>query len=207
MHPFDIVAGCAALLFIILGIKRGFVEEVVRVLAVMCAFFGSLSLYRKGAVYLEWVHLSGSVRSVISFLVIFLAILVAVTLIGILIKKIVHLTVLGWVDRLCGGVLGFVKVFFLVWIIVMAVSSLPIEGLKRWFSPSKSYSFLMAISPVLRAQGLVPGRGPVQNILKANPIPAISKSIEDAASKGSSALRTNHEPAAKKLSLPSSSVR
>jgi hypothetical protein len=50
----------------------------------------------------------------------------------------------------------------------------------------------VAISPVLRTHGLVPASGPVQNILKANPIPAITKAIETAAGVADSTSR-NHE--------------
>jgi uncharacterized membrane protein required for colicin V production len=119
-----------------------------------------------------------------------------------LIKKIVHLTVLGWIDRLCGGVLGFVKVFFIVWIVVITATSLPASRVRAWFEPSKCYSFFTAISPVLRFRGLVPASGPVQNLLKANPIPAIGRAIEQAAhAVDSTTLRKpEHSGPAKKLS-------
>jgi|WetSurMetagenome_2_1015567.scaffolds.fasta_scaffold00025_29 uncharacterized membrane protein required for colicin V production len=189
MHLFDIVCACIALIFIALGIKRGLVEEVVRVAAVVGAFFAALSLYRQGAAYIKFLRLSDTVLSVVSFLVIFLLCLLAIALLGIVIKKIVHLTVMGWADRLCGGLLGFVKVFFVAWIAVIAVSSLPFDGVKNWFKPSKCYSFFVSISPVLRARGLLPASGPVQNILKANPVPAITKALEKAAAGADSAIR------------------
>lgn len=203
MHLFDIICACIALIFIILGIKRGFVEEVIRVVAVVGAFFSALSLYRRGENYVRFLHVSDTILSILSFLVIFLACLLAIALLGILIKKIVHLTVLGWVDRLCGGILGFVKVFFIVWIVVITVSSLPFDHVKNWFKPSKSYSFFVTISPALRAQGLVPACGPVQNILKANPIPAITKAIQTAADNLDSTSRNQeHSAAVKKPARP-----
>ncbi len=198
MHLFDIVCGCVALIFIILGVKRGLVEEVVRVAAVVGGFFAALSLYRQGAVYLRFLRLSDTVLSIIAFLLIFLVCLLAITLLGMVIKKIVHLTVLGWADRLCGGLLGFVKVFFIVWIVVIAIASLPLDRVRNWFKPSKSYAFFVAISPVLRARGLIPAHGPVQNILKANPVPAITKALEKAAASADSALRKQEHSASVK---------
>ncbi len=198
MHIFDIVCGCVALIFVILGIRRGLVEEVGRVAAVVGGFFAALSLYRQGAVYLRFLRLSDTVLSIIAFLVIFLACLIVIALLGMVIKKIVHFTMLGWADRLCGGLLGFVKVFFLVWIVVIAVRSFPIGRVQNWFKPSISYSFFVAISPVLRARGLMPSYGPVQNILKANPVPAITKAIETAAAGADSALRKQEHQASVK---------
>ncbi len=196
---FDIVCGCVALIFVVLGIKRGFVEEVLRVAAVVGGFFLSLSLYRRGAGYIRFLHVSDTVLSIVAFVAIFLACLLAIALVGILIKKIIHLTVLGWIDRLCGGILGLIKVFFLVWIAVITVSSLPITRVRNWFKPSKTYSFFVAISPELRAYGFVPSSGPVQNILKANPLPAITKAIETAAGQGDSALtKKEHSASVKK---------
>jgi uncharacterized membrane protein required for colicin V production len=154
-------------------------------------------MYRPVAAYGKFLHLPGSVLSVISFMAVFLACMLAIILLGFFIKKIVHLTVLGWVDRLCGGMLGFVKVFFLVWIIVMAIASLPFEGIKNWFKPARTYSMFVSISPKLRAEGLMPSAGPVQNILKANPIPAIEGAIKNVASAADSVFqKTHHEPVA-----------
>jgi membrane protein required for colicin V production len=179
VHIFDIICGVLACVFILMGIYRGFVEEVIRLVAVVAAFFAGISLYRTVAGYIKFLHLSGSLLSVIAFLAIFLACVLAIVVLGMLIKKVVHLTVLGWVDRLCGGVLGFVKIFFLAWIIVMTISSLPFDGIKKWFKPSKAYAFFNEISPRLRAEGLMPSTGPVQNILRANPLPAIKGALQN----------------------------
>jgi membrane protein required for colicin V production len=197
VHVFDIICAGLGCIFILMGMYRGFVEEVIRLIAVVAAFFAGLALYRPVAGYIKFLHLSESLLSVIAFLAVFLACVVAILLLGMLIKKVIHLTVLGWVDRLCGGVLGFVKVFFLAWIIVITISSLPFNGIKNWFKPAKSYSFFVALSPRLRAEGLMPKTGPVQNILKANPLPAIKGALEKAAAVTDSASAQINRGAAK----------
>jgi hypothetical protein len=136
--------------------------------------------------------------SVIAFLAVFLVCVLAIILLGILVKKIVHLTVLGSVDRVCGGIVGIIKGFFLIWIVVITISSLPFEKIKNWFRPSKSYSFFVAISPRLRAEGLIPRTGPVQNILNANPIPAITGALKTITSTADSVLsKSNQVPSGK----------
>jgi membrane protein required for colicin V production len=191
MHPIDIVAIALALLFIILGLYRGFVEEAVRLIGIVAAFFTGLALYRQLAVHLTFLKLSGAVLSVVSFLLIFLATLLVIILLGMLLRKVIHLTVLGGVDRICGGLLGFLKVFFLVWIVVITIESLPFTKVKRWSGQSKTYAFFIAISPTLKIHGLSPSIGPVQNILKANPLPAIVnayKAIDSTARKSDSLM-------------------
>ncbi len=190
IHIVDIIASALALLFIILGLKRGFVEEAIRLGGIVIAFFAGLGFYKQLAVHLTFLKLSGSIVSVISFLLIFLVSLLVIILLGMLIRKIIHLTVLGWVDRICGGIVGFFKAFFLVWIVIISIASLPIEKIKLWASPSITYSFFMAISPTLKIYGLTPSVGPVQNILKANPLP----SLMDAYNKSIDKKNTSEEP-------------
>jgi membrane protein required for colicin V production len=180
VHPFDIIAAGFCLLFIILGLFRGFVEEVLRLVAVVVAFLAGLAYYKPLAARALFLHLPGSVTSVLSFFALFLACLVVLLLAGKLIKKVVHLTMLGPVDSICGGVLGFVKAFFLVWIAVICVSSLPFAGPKRWIAPSRTFVFFSTVSPKLGRAGLSPAAGPLQNIMKANPLPALEKALKSA---------------------------
>jgi membrane protein required for colicin V production len=199
MHPFDIIAAAVAIIFVIMGLYRGFVEEALRLIGIVVAFFTGLALYRLLATHLTFLKLSGAVVSIVSFILIFLAALCVIILIGMLAKKIIHLTVLGWVDRLCGGVLGFLKVFFIVWMLVIVVSSLPFSKIKHWFAPSRAYAFFIAISPTLKLYGMTPAAGPVQNILNANPLPAIVKAyktIDSSAQKADSLAGKAKKPRA-----------
>jgi membrane protein required for colicin V production len=180
VHPFDIIAAGFSLLFVLVGLFRGFVEEVIRLVAVVAAFFAGLAYYKPLAARAGFLHLPGSVTSVVSFLALFLACLIVLLVLGKLIKKVVHLTMLGSVDMVCGGVLGFVKAFFLVWIAVICVSSLPFSGVKRWIDASKTYVFFTTVSPKLGRAGLSPTGFPLQSIIRANPIPAIEKALRAA---------------------------
>jgi len=197
-HVFDIIAAAGALIFVILGFKRGFVEEIIRLVGIVAAFFLGLGFYRKLAALLTFVKLPGSVVAVISFLLIFIVALLLILLLSIVIKKIVHLTVLGWVDRICGGVLGFIKMFFIVWVVVIVVASLPLDGMKNWFKTAKTYSFFSTISPALKLHGLLPENGPVQNILNANPLPALINAYHKVAPAIDSKKTSEHEHAKSK---------
>ena len=204
MHAVDIIAAAVAFIFVVIGLYRGFVEEAIRLIGIVAAFFTGLALYRALAVHLTFLKLSGAVLSVVSFILIFLAALIVIVLLGLLLKKVIHLTVLGWVDRLCGGVVGFLKVFFFVWIVVIAVASLPFGKIRRWFEPSKTYSFFMAISPTLKLHGMSPSAGPVQNILKANPLPAMVNAFKAV---DSSSRKTDSLPGGRKIKPHGAAVK
>jgi membrane protein required for colicin V production len=204
MHAFDIIVAAVTFIFVIIGLYRGFVEEAIRLIGIVAAFFTGLALYRPLAVHLTFLRLSGAVLSVLSFILIFLAALLVIILLGIFLKKVIHLTVLGWIDRLCGGVIGFLKVFFFIWIVVIAIASLPFGKIRHWIEPSKTYSFFMAISPTLRLYGMSPSAGPVQNILKANPVPAMVKAFKAI---DSSARKTDSLPDGRKKKPQAAAVK
>ena len=167
MQTFDIIFGIFSLVFVILGIRRGFVEEIMRLIAVIAGFIGAFLFYRQFIPKIAFLKLPPEVAAVASFLIIFLGAVVAIVLLGKLIKKVLRMTMLGWADRLGGACFGLLKAFFIGWIFVIAVSSLPFPGFAGTLKKSRTYSFFQAISPVLKAQVLQRTTTPVP--LKKNP--------------------------------------
>jgi uncharacterized membrane protein required for colicin V production len=154
MHAFDIVFGAFVLVFVFLGIRRGFIEEVMRLAAIIIGFIGALALYRQFIPKLSFLSLSTHLTIVVSFLIIFFCIAFGTVCIGKILKKMVKLTMMGWLDRLCGACIGGVKAFFVGWIFIVIVSSIPIAAMHHFFKDSRAYSFFMAISPALKSQVL-----------------------------------------------------
>jgi membrane protein required for colicin V production len=167
MQTFDIIFGIFALVLVILGIRRGFVEEIMRLIAVVAGFIGALVFYRQFIPKIAFLKLPPEFAAVASFIIIFLGAAIAIVLLGKIIKKIIRMTMLGWADRLSGACFGLLKAFFIGWIFVIAVSSLPFPGFAQTLKKSRTYSFFAAISPVLKAQVLQ--RGKLR--LKKNPAP------------------------------------
>jgi uncharacterized membrane protein required for colicin V production len=158
MHVFDICFGVVTLVLIFLGLRRGFIDEVMRLTAIVVGFIGALALYRQLVPKLSFLSHSPHIVIVVSFLVIFFCIALGVVCIGTLLKKMVRLTMMGWLDHLCGACIGAVKAFFLGWIFVITVSSIPVAVVHYFFKDSPTYAFFVAISPALKAQ--VVGRVP-----------------------------------------------
>jgi membrane protein required for colicin V production len=154
MHAFDIIFGAIVLVFVFLGIRRGFIEEVMRFAAIVIGFIGALAFYRQIIPKLSFLSLPSHFTTAIAFLIIFFCIAFGIVCIGKFLKKMVKLTMMGWLDRLCGACLGGMKAFFVGWIFVIIVSSIPIPAFHYFFKDSRSYAFFVAISPVLKSQVL-----------------------------------------------------
>jgi membrane protein required for colicin V production len=152
MHAFDIIFGVIVLVFVFLGIRRGFIEEVMRFAAIVIGFIGALALYRHIIPKLSFLSLPAHFTTIIAFLAVFFCIAFGIVCIGKLIKKMVKLTMMGWLDRLCGACLGGLKAFFVGWIFVIIVSAVPIPAFPYFFKDSPTYAFFVAISPALKTQ-------------------------------------------------------
>jgi membrane protein required for colicin V production len=150
MHIFDVIFGVITLILILLGLYRGFIDEVMRLVAVVAGFICGILFYRHFAPRLSFLSLSPHVACVVSFLVIFIACIVVIVLFGKILKKVVNITMLGWLDRLCGACIGAIKAFFFGWVFFIAVSALPFSSVTHFFRGSRAFSFFIAISPVLK---------------------------------------------------------
>ena len=116
------------------GFRRGFILEIASVLALILGIAGGFHLLHLGMTFLaSRFEISDEFLPVLSFLLIFVAIILLVNLIGKLIKKALDLTALGGLDRLAGGILGFVKWAFALSVLIWILS---VAGLDSWFEPS-----------------------------------------------------------------------
>ena len=152
MHPFDIVIYILAVILIILGIKRGLIDEITRLSGIIAGFVCALLFYRHIAPWFDSLHLPPQVSTACAFVAVFIAVFFIVLILGMFIKKTVRLTMLGWVDRLCGGCLGLIKTFFIGWVAVIALSSIPLINTSEIFSESNVFNLFHSISPTLQAE-------------------------------------------------------
>ena len=92
------------------GYRRGLVLEVASLLAFVLAVVGGLSLLSAAVpVVRHYVGDAFGMLPLLSFALVFVAIIWGVHLVGGLLKTAVHLTPLGMLDHLLGGVAGVLK--------------------------------------------------------------------------------------------------
>ena len=92
------------------GFRKGLLLEIVGILAFVLGIVGGFKLMELGMTYLdEYFEDFDHLLPFISFLVIFLAILLLVNLVGKAVKKMVDMTLLGGVDKFAGAIVGIAK--------------------------------------------------------------------------------------------------
>jgi membrane protein required for colicin V production len=85
----------------------------------------------------------------IAFAVVFVAIVIAVRLLGNLIKLSIDKSFLGSADQIAGGFLGIFKTIFLLSVFLWIIDSLRIDLPEKWVSDSWLYPKVVGFAPVI----------------------------------------------------------
>lgn len=122
MTVFDIVTGIILLLFLIKGLKNGFVIELASLVALV---LGIILAVKFSDVTAGW--LSGFVTSrfvsVLSYILIFVGVVILVHLFAQMIDKLMKAIALGWLNRLMGAFFGIIKAAFFISAVMLALQA------------------------------------------------------------------------------------
>jgi len=122
---FDIIVLAVVGVLMLLGLWKGLVRQIVGLAGVAAGYVIAMKFYGP----LAAKFLTGfrpATGRVISFLAIFIACIIAASIIGWIAEKLMHTTGLGILNRIGGGILGAMKGYLIVSVVVMImVSFLP----------------------------------------------------------------------------------
>jgi len=139
------------------GYRTGFTMALVTVLAFVLAVIGGFKLLHEGMALIdEHFEVGGVLLPYLSFLLIFLIIIIVVNLVGKAFKSLLEMTLLGSIDKAAGGLLGVLKWAFgisvLFWISANFNFSLPDD----WTEGSYLFPVLIDFAPsVIKGFGKV----------------------------------------------------
>lgn len=133
MTLFDLVVLFVVGLSVLLSVIRGLVREVLALVAWVVAFLAGNVLAGEVAPWLPEAVPTEELRLLAGFIVVFLAVLVAMSLLAIMVSKLVKSAGLGLEDRLLGGVFGLARGLLVVVIVVLlaGLTSLPQRAVWR----------------------------------------------------------------------------
>jgi len=109
MNPFDILILVILGYSLVRGLFRGLVKEVSSIVGVLGGFYAAYTYYNVVAGLLAGFIHDKSYLNILSFLIIFCSVLIIVGILGIIIKYLLNIAFLGWVDRIGGVGFGFIK--------------------------------------------------------------------------------------------------
>ena len=125
MNTFDIILALLLAYGLIKGLFKGFFVEVASLLGLILGVYGALLFSDLVAALLEpYVDLEENYLAMIAFVITFIGIVVLIALSGKLLTKLASLVMLGWLNRLLGGVFGLLKVALIAGVLLVAFEGL-----------------------------------------------------------------------------------
>ncbi|MBN1574494.1 MAG: CvpA family protein [Deltaproteobacteria bacterium] len=109
---------------VIYSVIKGFIRDAFSLLAVILGIVASLLFYPTGAEMLAGLITNPQIANIVSFAVIFLAVSIVVSLLGMLVSRMIKTADLSFYDRVAGGTFGLVKGYILVAVLVIVVTTL-----------------------------------------------------------------------------------
>jgi len=127
MTVIDIVVLAIIGISVVYGVFRGLVREVLALLAWVAAFLLANLLAPDAAKLLPQAMASEEIRLLVSFVAVFIVVLVGLSVLAILASKLVKVVGLGPADRVVGGFFGLARGWLVVMILVLlaGLTSLP----------------------------------------------------------------------------------
>lgn len=120
MNYLDIIIAILLILFAIAGFRNGIIREAFSLVAFAVGIYGAMKL---SDIVGKWlgniINMSQEWMSVISFIIVFIALAFLVNWLGGLLAKLIESLNLGFVDKIGGIVFGAAKGFLLVGVCIL----------------------------------------------------------------------------------------
>ena len=128
MNPFDIIIIVILGYGLVRGLFRGLVKEVSSVIGVLGGFYAAFTYYPKLSKLLSGLISDTAYLNILSFLIIFCGVLIIVGVLSIMIKYLMNISFLGWVDRIGGLIFGVIKSVLIVSILFIILTAFLPKG-------------------------------------------------------------------------------
>lgn len=123
MNFFDIIILIILSYCVLRGIFRGLVKELSSIVGVFGGFYAAYTYYTLLAKPLSrWIANTGYLN-ILSFLIIFCAVFLIISILGVIINYLLKIAFLGWFDHLCGALFGTLKGILIVSILLISLTT------------------------------------------------------------------------------------
>lgn len=160
MNYLDYIIIAFVAVFTFKGLFRGLIFEVVGFLAVILAFILATKYMSDAAKWVDdFLNVSPTVATILGFLLIFFAVILIFQVVAHFLHKVVQYSFLGWLEKLAGGMVGFLKGAVAISLIILLISFIPLseqlipgQNQSKLFTPTRNFApkifnFMMKFIP------------------------------------------------------------
>ena len=125
MNILDIILLICFVPAVVQGFRKGFISQVMAIISIIAGVWLSVQFTSPVTAWLaQYIQGTEQVLKVVSFALIFIAVIAGLVLLGKLLEGTVKLIMLGWLNRLLGVIFSLVKAGLIVGLVIMAICSL-----------------------------------------------------------------------------------
>lgn len=124
MNWLDIIIVVVLIINVIISLKKGLVRELLSVLGIVLGIIFGSRFYREVNWFSELIK-NPALAKALSFILIFLGVVIIANIIGILLHKFFKWSALGLLDHLGGFIFGLIKGIMIIGITLLLMSKFP----------------------------------------------------------------------------------
>ncbi len=109
------------------ALTKGLVREVISLVALLGGFVLAAYYYSVPAAYFSELTRTRSIADLIGFMILFVGTLAVGAIVALLVNRFVKMASLEWIDRLLGGLFGFLRGWAVASILVLAMVAFPLR--------------------------------------------------------------------------------
>lgn len=151
MNPIDLIFLIILIGLSIFGYKKGLIKEAGAIISLLVSLLLAYLFSKPFSIILaRYINVSEGLIQFISFVIIIIGGTIGIYAIFMIFKKIVDLTLIGFVDRLLGLLLGVVKTFILLFVVYSLLMWNPIyNATKKTVDSSISIKLMRKYLPLV----------------------------------------------------------
>jgi membrane protein required for colicin V production len=154
MNSLDLGILIIASIFFVRGVFRGFVFELVTVVGLILGYIISITYLSllSGYILTFFPSFPESIVKLVSFFMLFVGTNLLLRFVSNIITKTLKIAMLGWLNRLLGGILGMIKSVIIMSILVFVIDMVPFSSYlleQVEVQTSELYPVLNALGPRL----------------------------------------------------------
>jgi len=128
MNPFDILIVTILSYGLIRGIFRGLVRELSSIIGVLGGFYAAYTYYPHVArLFSPWIS-DAAYLNIVSYMSVFSVVVIIVGILAVVIKYLLNIAYLGWVDRVCGALFGLLKGGLVICVVFIVLTAFLPKG-------------------------------------------------------------------------------
>ena len=121
MNLLDIIFAVLLVLGLVRGVMVGLVRQMASVAGLLAGGYAAYFYYPEISSLLAGWILKATYRDLVAFLLIFISVYFIVIMVSRLLQFLITISMAGWLDRLLGMVLGFLKAAIVCAVVLIAV--------------------------------------------------------------------------------------